>query len=110
MGKVSRARRLAWYAVVVLVSALVGATVATSGRPRALEPGEAEAAEVLRAVRELREMMQAAGEADRQTQLEIDSAVHELRCKYLPETTEGCNDDDESGEAQEKRQAKDQEP
>lgn len=79
---------VAWYLVAALLAAVVGASVCQSVSRPFRDPGEVSVAEVARAIRELRELMQEAG----RSQEEINRTLHDLRCRYLPDTTEGCDD------------------
>ena len=101
-------RRILWRAVLCLIVAIiigaVTAVVCQSGRSRVLAPGEATEAEIQLAIDELRQILREAG----RSQDEINRMTHALKCKYLPESTEGCSDE-ESRQAQEERQVQDHE-
>ena len=90
--------RLVLCLIVFIIAGTVGAVVCESNRVRVILPGASSEAQVRAAIGDLREILRG---ADR-SQAEIDRMVHELRCKHLPETTEGCSDE-ESSEAEKER-------
>ena len=90
--------RVALCVIVLVIVGTVGAVVCQSGRVRVLSPDETTEAQLLEAIKEARAVLHDAG----RSQAEIDKMVFEFRCRYLPESTEGC-DDEESGMAQGKR-------
>lgn len=97
-----KSKRILWRIVLCLIVFIIVGTVAAviceSNRVRVILPGASSEAQVRAAIGELRDILRG---ADR-SQAEIDRMVHELRCKHLPATTEGCNDE-ESSEAEKER-------
>ncbi len=98
--------RLALCMIIIIIAGAIGAVVSNSNRVRVIPPGEATEAQVQAAVTELREYLREAG----RSQIEINCMVHQLKCKYLPETTEGCENVEESCKAEEERKVQDREP
>ena len=90
--------RIALCVIVLIIAGTVSAVVCQSGRSRIISPTEATEEQIRLAAEELREFLQEAG----RSQTEINRIVRALECKYLPESTERCSDD-EGGEAQEER-------
>ncbi len=90
--------RLGLCVILIVIAAIVTVAVCHSSRVRVIPPGEATEAQVQAAIGELREFLRDAG----RSQAEIDRMVKELRCRYLPESTERCSNA-ESREAEKER-------